>query len=130
MTLSAALVVSAIVALTLSPALSAVLMKRSAPGRRRGPLGWFGWLVDRTRNGYGRIVAYLVRVPLIPLAVLAAAFAGAAVIFVSLPTTFLPDEDQGAIFLAIQLPAAASPDRPQQLMAEIGRASRRDRVGQ
>lgn len=118
-TLSAALVVSAIVALTLSPALSATLLKRSKPGHRRGPLGWFTRLLDATRNGYGRIVGLLVRIPIIPLAVLGAAFFGAFMLFTQLPSTFLPDEDQGAIFLDIQLPEAASLNRTKEIMAGI-----------
>src|SRR3546814_9849622 len=48
-TLSAALVVSAIVALTLSPALSAILLRRAKPGHRRGPLGWFARLLELGR---------------------------------------------------------------------------------
>src|SRR3546814_7645875 len=52
-TLSAALVVSAIVALTLSPALSATLLKPPRNGNRRGPLGWFSRLLDGTANAYG-----------------------------------------------------------------------------
>ncbi|HEY9548161.1 MAG TPA: efflux RND transporter permease subunit, partial [Kiloniellaceae bacterium] len=118
-TLSAALVVSAIVALTLSPALSATLLKPPRHGHRRGPLGWFSRLLDATRNGYGRTVAWLARIPLVPLAVLVAAFVGAAWIFATLPSTFLPDEDQGAIFLDIQLPDAASLDRTQAIMHEV-----------
>jgi len=118
-TLSSALVISAIVALSLSPALAAVLLKRAQHGHRRGPLGWFSRGVAATRNGYGRAVAFLVRVPLIPLAVLALAFVGAVLIFTRLPATFLPDEDQGALFLDIQLPDAASLNRTQDIMARI-----------
>ncbi len=118
-TLSAGLVVSAIVALTLSAALSAVLLRRSTPGHRRGPLGWFTRLLDATRNGYGRIVGFLVRVPVIPLAVLAATFVGAFTLFTLLPATFLPDEDQGALFLDIQLPDAASLNRTQEIMGDV-----------
>lgn len=118
-TLSAALVVSAVVALTLSPALSVTLLRRARTGRRRGPLGWFARLLDATRNGYGRIVARLLRVPVVPLALLGAAFFGAVVIFGRLPSTLLPDEDQGALFLDVQLPAAASLDRTQEIVTEI-----------
>jgi multidrug efflux pump subunit AcrB len=67
-----------------------VLLKPPKPGYRRGPLGWFSRLLDATRNGYGRIIGFLVRVPLIPLGTLAAAFCGAALIFMQLPSTLLP----------------------------------------
>ncbi|HET8728603.1 MAG TPA: efflux RND transporter permease subunit, partial [Alphaproteobacteria bacterium] len=118
-TISAALVVSAIVALTLSPALSATMLKRVTPGYRRGPLGWFARFLDSTRNLYGRAVGFFVRFSIIPLAALAACFVGAFMLFTNLPSTFLPDEDQGALFLDIQLPEAASLDRTQAIMAGI-----------
>ncbi|HLS69365.1 MAG TPA: efflux RND transporter permease subunit [Kiloniellales bacterium] len=118
-TLSAALTISALVALTLSPALSAVLLKPAREGYRRGPLGWFARGLDATRNGYGRAVAFLLRAPYIPLGILAAAFVGAYVLFISLPATFLPDEDQGAIFIDVQLPEAASLNRSVEIIAEI-----------
>lgn len=118
-TLSAGLVVSAIVALTLSPALCAVLLKRVKPGYRRGPLGWFSRLLDAIRNGYGRIVGFFVRFSVLGLGLLIACFAGAFLLFTNLPSTFLPDEDQGALFMDIQLPAAASLDRTQEIIGEI-----------
>jgi len=118
-TLSAALVVSSIVALTLSPALSATLLRHGQRGYRRGPFGWFTRLLDRTRNGYGRAVGFLVRRWIVPLAALAACFLGAFLLFTNLPTTFLPDEDQGALFLDIQLPDAASLDRTRAIVNEV-----------
>jgi hydrophobe/amphiphile efflux-1 (HAE1) family protein len=118
-TLSAALVISSIVALTLSPALSATLLRHGQGGYRRGPLGWFTRLLDSTRNGYGRAVGFLVRLWIVPLAALAACFLGAFLLFTNLPTTFLPDEDQGALFLDIQLPDAASLDRTRAMVNEV-----------
>ena len=84
-TLSAALVLSSIVALTLSPALSAILLRRGQRGYRRGPLGWFARLLDTTRDGYGRAVGFLVRLWIVPLAALAACFLGAFLLFTRLP---------------------------------------------
>jgi HAE1 family hydrophobic/amphiphilic exporter-1/multidrug efflux pump len=118
-TLSAALVLSSIVALTLSPALSAILLRRGQRGYRRGPLGWFARLVEKTRIGYGRAVGFLLRFWIIPLAALAACFLGAYLLFVRLPATFLPDEDQGALFLDIQLPNAASLDRTRAIVDQV-----------
>src|SRR3546814_17617068 len=92
---------------------------RTKPNHRRGRLCWLARLLSATRSGYGRVVGFLVRVPVIPLAVLAVASAGAVMLFTRLPSTFLPDEDQGALFLDIQIPDAASLDRTQQLMAGI-----------
>jgi hydrophobe/amphiphile efflux-1 (HAE1) family protein len=118
-TLSAALVVSSIVALTLSPALSATLLRRGPRGYRRGPLGWFTRLLNATRDGYGRAVGFLVHLWIVPLAALVACFLGAFLLFTNLPTTFLPDEDQGALFLDIQLPDAASLDRTRAIVDEV-----------
>lgn len=118
-TLSAALVISSIVALTLSPALSAVLLTHGQSGYRRGPLGWFARVLTVTRDGYGRAVGFLLRLWIVPIAVLAACFTGAFWLFTGLPATFLPDEDQGALFLDIQLPDAASIDRTQAILADV-----------
>src|SRR5690606_31240212 len=118
-TLSSALVVSAVVALTLSPALSALLLGGGRGAARRGPLHWFSQGLRRSRDAYGRSVARLVSLPLIPLSVLALASLAALWIFVSLPSTFLPDEDQGALFLDIQLPNAASLERTREILAQL-----------
>jgi HAE1 family hydrophobic/amphiphilic exporter-1/multidrug efflux pump len=118
-TLSAALVLSSFVALTFSPALSAILLKRGQAGHRRGPLGWFTRAVSASRDGYGRAVGFLVRFWPIPLAALAVCFIGAYMLFTRLPSTFIPDEDQGALFLDIQLPNAASLDRTQAVLDEV-----------
>src|SRR5690606_34842216 len=71
------------------------------------------------RDGYGRVVGFLVRVWIIPLAGLAACFAAAAWLFMSLPSTLLPDEDQGALFVDVQLPEAASLERTREIMTGL-----------
>ncbi len=121
-TLSAALVISSVVALTLSPALSAILLRHGRGGHRRGPLAWFMRLLNVTRDGYGRAVEFLVRRWVIPVSALALSFLGAFLLFTTLPTTFLPDEDQGALFLDIQLPDAASLDRTRAIVEEVERS--------
>jgi hydrophobe/amphiphile efflux-1 (HAE1) family protein len=121
-TICAALVFSSIVALTLSPALCATLLRAPHVGHRPGPLGWFTKGLDASRAGYGSTVGRLTRAPLIPLVVLAAAFAGAVWMFGALPTTFLPDEDQGALFVDVQLPDAASLDRTEDVMRMVSQA--------
>ncbi len=118
-TLSAALVVSAVVALTLSPALSVVLLRPGAADRPRGLLAAFAHLLDRIRAGYGAVVHRLLRAPLIPLGLLGAITVAAAVMFTALPSTLLPDEDQGAIFLDIQLPDAASLNRTEAIISRV-----------
>jgi HAE1 family hydrophobic/amphiphilic exporter-1/multidrug efflux pump len=118
-TISSALVISSFVGLTLSPALATLLLRRGQSGFRRGPLAWFSSFMERTRNAYGRCVGVLVKYWYVPLAAIAACFAGAYLIFVNLPATFLPDEDQGALFVDIQLPSAASLDRTNRIVENV-----------
>ncbi|WP_234450993.1 efflux RND transporter permease subunit [Paracoccus sp. MC1862] len=113
------LAISALVAITLSPALAAVLMRPPRPGGSRSPLRYVGRFIDWVRDGYGRIVAFLLRIWIVPLGILAACFAAAVWLFINLPATFLPDEDQGAFFVNIQLPDAASLSRTQEVLDEV-----------
>lgn len=118
-TMSSALVISSFVGLTLSPSLAAFLLRRGNNGYKRGPLAWFTIAMEKSRAGYGRIVGISVRRWYLPLAGIVACFAGAYFIFVSLPTTFLPDEDQGALFVDIQLPSAASLERTSAIVDDV-----------
>jgi hydrophobe/amphiphile efflux-1 (HAE1) family protein len=107
---SVAMVISAINALTLSPALCAVLLSK-AHGPRRGILGYVLRGIDATRDGYAFVVRKTVRLALLSLVVIAVVMAGAGWLFKVTPTGFLPSEDQGAIFGEIQLPEGASVNR-------------------
>ena len=119
-TVGSALVVSSIVALTLSPALAALLMRKPDSGStRRGPLYYVGRAIEVTRNAYSRSVTGLLKVWPVPLVVLAACFGGALWLFTSLPATFLPDEDQGALFVNVQLPDAASLSRTEEILERV-----------
>ncbi|MBA8842768.1 HAE1 family hydrophobic/amphiphilic exporter-1/multidrug efflux pump [Ochrobactrum sp. RH1CCR137] len=118
-TISSALVLSSFVALTLSPALAAFLLRHGQRGYRRGPLAWFSSSMEKTREGYGKIVGVLVKHWVIPVAGVVACFALAYFVFVNLPATFLPDEDQGALFVDIQLPSAASLDRTNLIVENV-----------
>jgi HAE1 family hydrophobic/amphiphilic exporter-1 len=114
---SVSMLLSAINALTLSPALCAVLLKRG--GARRGPIRYILAAIDRTRDGYVSIVRRLVRVAVFGLvAVIGVAIASLAV-FRTVPQGFLPAEDQGAFFAAMRLPEGASLNRTEQLVAEV-----------
>ncbi len=118
-TVGSALVVSSIVALTLSPALAAVLMRKPDSGPRRGLLHAIGRMIEVTRDAYSRSVSEIIKVWPVPLVVLAACFAGALWLFSTMPGTFLPDEDQGALFVNVQLPDAASLSRTEEILAQI-----------
>ncbi len=120
-TISSALIISSFVGLTLSPALAALLLKRDQTGFKRGPLAWFTRFMERTRDGYGHIVGLTVRHWYVPLAGIIACFFGAYLLFTNLPATFLPDEDQGALFVDIQLPSAASLERTNRIVEDVRR---------
>jgi len=75
--------------------------------------------MEKTREGYGKIVGVLVKHWVIPVAGVVACFALAYFVFVNLPATFLPDEDQGALFVDIQLPSAASLDRTNLIVENV-----------
>ena len=108
-TISVAMLISAINALTLSPALCSVFLRHTGP--KRGIMGAVLRGIDRTRDGYAWIVTRLVRISVVSVVVIAG-FA-VAIYFAALrtPTGFLPEEDQGAFFVVIQLPDGASVNR-------------------
>lgn len=113
LTIAASVLISAFNALSLSPALSAILLK--PPSKKRGPLVWFfkkfNTGFDWTRNRYLTGVGGLIRRPLLALAGLFFFWFAAGWVFKTMPTGFLPDEDQGAFFISIRLPDGASVQR-------------------
>lgn len=106
-TVAVSMFLSAINALTLSPALCAVLL-RPHHGPRRGPIGYVMRGIDRVRDGYGAVVARLLRFSVIGLVLVAVAALGVAGLSKITPTGFLPEDDQGALFVVVQLPGGAS----------------------
>jgi multidrug efflux pump len=114
---SVSMLISAINALTLSPALCAVLLK---PGQRSiGPMRYVLRAIDRARDGYVAVVRRLVRVSLVGIVVVAGALAASAWLFGKTPQSFLPDEDQGAIFAALRLPEGVSLNRTEDVVKQV-----------
>jgi hydrophobe/amphiphile efflux-1 (HAE1) family protein len=108
---------SSINALTLSPALCGVLLKPHH-GPRRGPIGWVMREIDRVRDLYGAAVARIVRVSVIGIAMVAVAMGGVVGLARITPTGFLPEDDQGALFVVVQLPGGASITRTAEVIRE------------
>jgi hydrophobe/amphiphile efflux-1 (HAE1) family protein len=116
-TISAAMLISALNALTLSPALCAVFLRASGP--RRGPMGWVLRRIDNIRDGYAAIVRRLVRVSVLGIVAILASAAGVYFLMLRTPTGFLPEEDQGAFFINVQLPDGASVIRTRDAVKQV-----------
>lgn len=116
-TISAAMAISALNALTLSPALCAVFLRHTGP--RRGimgrVLGGIDWVRDRYASGVRRFVRMAV-LSLLFVGLFAAGIFGVARVT---PTGFLPEEDQGAFFIAVQLPDGASVARTGEVTKQV-----------
>jgi HAE1 family hydrophobic/amphiphilic exporter-1 len=112
-TIAVSVILSAFNALTLSPALSALLLRPKKPAR--GPLGkffaWFNRAFGRATDGYVNWCGFLVHKMGFSLIILLAFTVLAGWFGMKLPTSFLPDEDQGYVFVALQLPDASSLQR-------------------
>jgi hydrophobe/amphiphile efflux-1 (HAE1) family protein len=106
-TVAVSMFLSAINALTLSPALCAVLL-RPHHGPRRGPIGLVMRSIDYVRDSYGAAVARIVRFSVIGLAMVVVAGFGVVGLSRITPSGFLPEDDQGALFVVVQLPGGAS----------------------
>src|SRR5437016_3950378 len=109
-TVAVSMFLSAINALTLSPALCAVLL-RPHHGPRRGPIGMVMRSIDRVRDAYGTAVARILRFSVIGIIMVAVAGFGTVSLLKVTPTGFLPEDDQGAFLVVIQLPGSASAGR-------------------
>ncbi|MGA9411584.1 MAG: efflux RND transporter permease subunit, partial [Roseobacter sp.] len=109
-TISVAVVISSINALTLSPALCAIVLKaRSGPPK--GILATFERMIGGLRDGYAAIVRRLIRLPILGFALLVAMGLGSGSMMTALPAGFLPLEDNGYVFVDVQLPDAATVQR-------------------
>jgi hydrophobe/amphiphile efflux-1 (HAE1) family protein len=116
-TISVAMLISATNALTLSPALCGVFLRQHGPPR--GPLRYVLVGIDRVRNGYAAVVLRLLRVSVLSVLLIALAGAGIWGLALRTPTGFLPEEDQGAFFVSVQLPDGASVSRTRAVVQQV-----------
>ncbi|MDB5545383.1 MAG: bepG [Hyphomicrobiales bacterium] len=117
-TVGFSMMLSAINALTLSPALCAIMLKPHH-GPRRGPIGVVMRFIDRVRDGYGRVVARLVRFAIISIPIVGVAAFAVYGLNKATPTGFLPEDDQGAFFTILQLPDGASVGRTLEVIKQV-----------
>jgi len=116
---------SAINALTLSPALCGVML-RPHHGPRRGLIGYVMRFIDRVRDAYGAVVARLVQMSVIGLVIVAICGAGILALGKITPTGFLPEDDQGGLFVVVQLPGGASVARTGEVVQRTEAILRED----
>ena len=119
-TISTSVVLSAINALTLSPALCATLLRPHQP-IKRGPLAWFSRLLGFSRNRYVATATWLIRRKWVVFTLFLLIFGGAWFMFTHRPASFLPNEDQGVFFINAQLPEASSLARTNQVMQQVSK---------
>ena len=117
-TISFAVVFSLIVALTLSPAMCAHMLNDVRP-KKRGPLAWFNRVVSKSTNGYVSGSMWIARKALVTIGFFAVVVAISYGIMKITPTSFIPDEDQGTVFAAVQLPEGASQGRTRAVLNKM-----------
>ncbi|MCI4662508.1 MAG: efflux RND transporter permease subunit [Neomegalonema sp.] len=121
-TIVSAMALSVVVAIVLTPALCATLLKPHDPEHRpRGPLAWFNRNFQRGTGSYVGAVGWLTRRP-VRLGILYLALVGGMVfLFMRTPTGFLPNEDQGIMFTLVQGPAGATAERTEAVLEQVDR---------
>ncbi len=114
--------ISAFMALSLTPALCATLLKPVEAGHHHAKTGFFGWFnrgfADTAKN-YESLVARILRRAARYLVIYAAIIAAVAVVYLRLPTSFLPNEDQGTMLVNVQLPPGATQQRTLNVMQQV-----------
>jgi multidrug efflux pump subunit AcrB len=110
--------VSGFVALTLTPAMCALMLKHNPPPQR-GPFAWFNRQVDNLTAGFGHAVVFVIRRMVIAFILFAVFLYAIWHFFHILPTSFVPQEDQGYAMAAIVMPPGASLDRTQAVAEKV-----------
>jgi len=116
--ISTSVAFSSLNALTLSPALCATLLRPVKPAES-GPLFWFNNIIGRSRDKYASIVGFIGRKVSVIFLIMVLLFAGVGGLLNISQTSFIPSEDQGVIFMNIQLPEGASRVRTQEFVNKI-----------
>nr|WP_319246376.1 efflux RND transporter permease subunit [uncultured Celeribacter sp.] len=119
-TIVSAMMLSVLVALTLTPALCATILRgKDAHHTHRGPFGWFNTAFEKLSGGYGSTVNFVIRRPLRMLIVYLLMGGGIVWLFMQTPTGFLPDEDQGIMMALVQGPSGSTVGNTQKANNQI-----------
>jgi multidrug efflux pump len=121
LSMASSMLLSAFMALSLTPALCATLLKPVPAGHheRKGFFGWFNRGFTRTAKGYESVVARILPRAGRFLVIYAAILGAVALMYQKLPTSFLPNEDQGYLIVNVQLPPGASQTRTEAVMKQV-----------
>ena len=122
LTIVSAMVLSVLVALVLTPALCATILKPIQPGEHAATTGFFGWFnrtFDRSRDKYHSGVHHVIRRSGRWLVIYLAVIVAVGLLFVRLPKSFLPDEDQGLMFVLVQTPTGSTQETTERTLSNI-----------
>lgn len=121
-TIVSAMALSVVVALILTPALCATILKPIAKGDhgiQKGFFGWFNHMFERNTRRYRTLVGKTLQYSGRMIIIYVILIGGLGYLFKSLPTSFLPDEDQGALMVMVQLPTGATQERTLQVLDQV-----------
>lgn len=119
-TIVSAMLLSALVAIVLTPALCATMLKPiDHHKQKRGLGGWFNRNFDSATGGYVSSIGYLLKRPLRVMLMFAIVIGGMSWLFLRLPSSFLPQEDQGVLMTIVQLPNGATVTRTEEIIKKI-----------
>lgn len=117
-TIISAMSFSVLIAFILTPSLCATMLKPASHQEKKGFFGWFNRSFNRNANRYKNGVSYIIGRKFRFMGVYLLLVAGVGYLYTSLPTSFLPDEDQGVMIVMVQLPSNASAERTQGILDE------------
>lgn len=121
-TIVSAMVLSILVAIILTPALCATILKQVTPGTSHNKGGFFGWfnrLFNKFTHHYTDSVDHMLVKTGRYMAIYLLVVVGMGVLFIQLPTGFIPEEDQGIALTSVQLPAGATQQRTDKVLAQV-----------
>ena len=118
-TIISTMILSVVVAITLTPALCAAFLKPRRQAARRGPAGWFNRGFGALSDGYVATVTWSLRRPLRMVGIYVLLAIGMAFLFLRTPTGFLPAEDQGILFTLIETPTGSSAERTLDVLEQV-----------
>ncbi|MEA2792615.1 MAG: multidrug efflux pump, partial [Acetobacteraceae bacterium] len=125
-TIVSSMVLSVLVALIFTPALCATILKRPKEGAKRGFFGWFNRSFNRSNRQYIGVVKRAIGHPILSFLVFAGVVAVLVVAFLRIPSGFLPNEDQGVMFIQVTGPPGATYARTQQVLDDVAGYLRTD----